>query len=216
MSFGWNEGSALILGLFVGFILEWIWDLYFKGAPSKELFALESLHQKLTNDLKESNQKRLKLEEQLLAQQLYAEKISAFDKIALERDSLKEELSKLEQKSSSDGIQKLENTTASSNGISSASTEEIVDLVKLKHDNELLKDQLAELSKGFREPLEKINGIGLVFQRKLWEGGVNTFQQLAGSTPESIRSIIKPEEWQRIEVDHWIKEANEFATGEKN
>ncbi len=62
-----------------------------------------------------------------------------------------------------------------------------------------------------RDRLQKIHGIGDVFTRRFNEAGVFTFAQLAALTPERAREIINPEEWQAIEPDQWISEANQFA-----
>jgi predicted flap endonuclease-1-like 5' DNA nuclease len=61
------------------------------------------------------------------------------------------------------------------------------------------------------DKLEDITGIGVIFARRLNEGGIYTFAQLAGQTPERLREIIKPESWQKIEPEKWIAEAREFA-----
>ena len=66
-----------------------------------------------------------------------------------------------------------------------------------------------------KEPLEKITGIGKVFESKLWDAGIHTFAQLAETPVETIRGIIKPENWQAIDPDLWIREAKEFAAGAK-
>lgn len=59
--------------------------------------------------------------------------------------------------------------------------------------------------------LEEINGIGIVFAKRLNEAGIYTFAQLAEQTPERLREVIKPEAWQKIEPEQWIAEAKGFA-----
>ncbi len=216
MSLSWSTWSALILGLFVGFLLEWIWDIYFRGAGNTQAQKVETERVALEKDLLASKGKQMKLEDQLKNSQLDLDRLASLDLVTTERDGLRDRVKNLEAKLASfkaDSSPDPEVRNAENNLPKSLVSNE---LSTLKTENELLRDQLNELSMGIREPLEKINGIGLVFQRKLWEAGVNTFQQLAESTPESVRSIIKPEEWQRIEVDHWIQEATEFARGDRN
>ncbi len=65
-----------------------------------------------------------------------------------------------------------------------------------------------------RDPLEKINGIGPVYKRRLYEAGVYTFQQLAALSPEQIREIIQPKSWQKIEPESWIQQARELAAAQ--
>ncbi len=61
------------------------------------------------------------------------------------------------------------------------------------------------------DDLEAINGIGAVFAAKLNAAGIVNFEQLAATSPERIRDIINPEEWQKIEPEAWVSEAAEFA-----
>ena len=64
--------------------------------------------------------------------------------------------------------------------------------------------------------LVDINGIGIVFAKRLNQAGIYTFAQLAESTPERIKEIINPEEWQKIEPESWIAQANELAAKKSN
>jgi predicted flap endonuclease-1-like 5' DNA nuclease len=61
------------------------------------------------------------------------------------------------------------------------------------------------------DSLEDINGIGIVFAKRLNEVGIYTFAQLAEQTPERLQEIIKPESWQKIEPEKWIVEARDLA-----
>ena len=67
-----------------------------------------------------------------------------------------------------------------------------------------------------REPLEKIEGIGQVYQTKLYDAGITTFAQLAASSPSRITEIIEPQNWQQIDVMKWRREAALYASGEKS
>lgn len=64
-----------------------------------------------------------------------------------------------------------------------------------------------------KDPLEKILGIGKVFEKKLWDAGILTFSDLAAADPDRLREIINPESWQKIEPDEWIAEARKRAGG---
>ncbi|NNJ11542.1 hypothetical protein EKD04_014490 [Chloroflexales bacterium ZM16-3] len=64
---------------------------------------------------------------------------------------------------------------------------------------------------GRRDPLIDINEIGLVYEQRLFDAGVFTFEQLAGMAPEDVRSIISPESWQNISPEDWVAEAKLFA-----
>jgi len=68
-------------------------------------------------------------------------------------------------------------------------------------------------ARGKREPLEKIQGIGPVYQKRLWEAGILTFAQLAALEPQEVLRIIRPHPWQRVDVAAWIREAALRARG---
>ncbi len=77
-----------------------------------------------------------------------------------------------------------------------------------------LRRQIAELSAKVatrKDRLEMVKGIGAVFAKKLNDAGISTFEQLAQQTPERIREIIQPQEWQKVEPEVWIEQAKSFA-----
>lgn len=63
-----------------------------------------------------------------------------------------------------------------------------------------------------RDPLQSIEGIGPVYQAKLWEAGVHRFSDLANLTAQQVVEIIQPKEWQHIDADSWIDEAKHIAS----
>jgi predicted flap endonuclease-1-like 5' DNA nuclease len=66
-----------------------------------------------------------------------------------------------------------------------------------------------------KDPLEKIEGIGQVYQTKLYEAGIRTFAQLAAASPSRITEIVEPQNWQTIDIMKWRREAALYAAGEK-
>jgi predicted flap endonuclease-1-like 5' DNA nuclease len=62
-----------------------------------------------------------------------------------------------------------------------------------------------------RDPLIDINGVGPVYEQRLLNAGVTTFQQLAGMSAAEIRAIINPEDWQNVDLESWIAEAKTLA-----
>lgn len=77
----------------------------------------------------------------------------------------------------------------------------------------LKKQQAPKSTDGSQDDLELIDGIGPVFEAKLYEAGIKTFAQLSTQDPETLRSIIKPQKWQKIEPEKWIAEAATRAQG---
>lgn len=76
----------------------------------------------------------------------------------------------------------------------------------------LLRDiEIPQPSERRRDPLIDINGIGPAYERKLFDAGVYTFEDLTALTPEQVRAIISPQRWQEIDPAAWIAEARQLA-----
>jgi 1,4-alpha-glucan branching enzyme len=56
-----------------------------------------------------------------------------------------------------------------------------------------------------------VKGIGPVYERRLNQVGIFTCAQLAELTPQRVREIIAPKEWQKIKPEAWIAEARQIA-----
>lgn len=61
------------------------------------------------------------------------------------------------------------------------------------------------------DELTAIKGIGRIYQWKLRDGGINSYAQLAQTTPERIREILDVPAWRRIDPDGWIEQAKALA-----
>ncbi|MDH7486950.1 MAG: DUF4332 domain-containing protein [Anaerolineae bacterium] len=61
------------------------------------------------------------------------------------------------------------------------------------------------------DDLSQIKGIGEVFEQKLYQAGIMTFADLAARTPEELKAIIQPEEWQALDFADWIAQARARA-----
>lgn len=62
-----------------------------------------------------------------------------------------------------------------------------------------------------RDPLIDISGVGPVYEQRLFDAGVTSFEQLGALTPAELRAIIRPAAWQLFEPERWIAEARELA-----
>lgn len=61
------------------------------------------------------------------------------------------------------------------------------------------------------DELAAIKGIGRIYQWKLRDGGINSYAQLAQTTPERIREILDVPAWRKIEPESWIEQAKALA-----
>lgn len=61
------------------------------------------------------------------------------------------------------------------------------------------------------DELADIKGIGRIYQWKLRDGGINSYAQLAQTTPERIREILDVPAWRKVEPESWIEQAKVLA-----
>ena len=90
-------------------------------------------------------------------------------------------------------------------------------LTALEGENKELRlelDQQPKVVVKEKDRLEKIKGVGPVFANRFNEAGIYTFAELATVTPEQAHDIIKPQEWQAIDPENWITEAQNLASAE--
>jgi predicted flap endonuclease-1-like 5' DNA nuclease len=61
------------------------------------------------------------------------------------------------------------------------------------------------------DDLQRIKGIGPAFSERLNEAGIHTFRELASSSPERIKQIVRAEEWQDVDIETWLRMARHLA-----
>ena len=66
-----------------------------------------------------------------------------------------------------------------------------------------------------REHLQDIYGIGPVYQKRLKDAGITTFEQLADANPKELIQIMKIEDWQAADPNSWVSQARDFADRRK-
>jgi len=70
---------------------------------------------------------------------------------------------------------------------------------------------LTEARQPRRDDLEQIDGIGRVYEQKLFDAGINTFAQLAVTPVARLKEIIQPATWQNIDFESWLEQARKCA-----
>ena len=91
-----------------------------------------------------------------------------------------------------------------------AARQEIVEL--RRQLNEHAAEQLASpVGVGAADDLARVNGIGRVYAERLNAAGIFTFAELAQASPEQLREIIQPADWQAVDFDSWIEQAATLA-----
>jgi NADH-quinone oxidoreductase subunit E len=61
------------------------------------------------------------------------------------------------------------------------------------------------------DELTAIRGIGRIYQWKLRDGGISSYEQLARATPEQLREILEVPDWRKFEPESWIEQAKVLA-----
>jgi predicted flap endonuclease-1-like 5' DNA nuclease len=62
-----------------------------------------------------------------------------------------------------------------------------------------------------RDPLIDINGIGPVYEQRLFDAGIYTFAELAAQSPARLREIVGAKSWQETDAEAWIAQARQMA-----
>jgi len=221
---------TLIVGFIIGFIAEWILFDYFwyrrhegNGAQTGDSSTTEltKLKTELSN-LKVTHESLLsqhvdtkdKLDSALSA--VKAKGTSELDALKAKHDALLAEHEALKaQASATAGGSELDQLQARHDALMTHADQLAALVDQHKAENDQLKAQLVSGAADVLDPLVDIDGIGKVFEKRLQDAGVKTFAQLGQMTPDQIREIIKPENWQKIEPEKWIEEAKSFASGAK-
>jgi predicted flap endonuclease-1-like 5' DNA nuclease len=116
---------------------------------------------------------------------------------------------KMQLRSSQEEIAALKAGTGAGNHAVAISSDHDAEIARLKAEIAAL--MLSPRAPAERDHLEKIDGIGDVYEHRLNSAGVWTFAQLSNMNVDSILNLVQPEAWQKIEPDKWILEAAERA-----
>jgi predicted flap endonuclease-1-like 5' DNA nuclease len=77
-----------------------------------------------------------------------------------------------------------------------------------------LHDEFENYQRTHPDDLTVIKGVGPVYQWKLRDAGVNTYQQLATSDAGQLRRMLDIKDWQRVNVESWVEQARDWAQRE--
>ena len=111
-----------------------------------------------------------------------------------------------------------------------ASSEALADFLRQRDERvHELRDQVASMDAqvdqlraefdGYRQThpddLTVVKGVGPVYQWKLRDAGVHTYQDLAESDAAQLRRMLDIKEWQRVNIESWIAQARDWAEREQ-
>lgn len=76
---------------------------------------------------------------------------------------------------------------------------------------EALRAEFEAYQRSHPDDLTVIKGIGPVYQRKLRDLGIGSYQQLAQVDSEHLRRLLDVKRWQRVEIESWVAQARDWA-----
>ncbi|GAB4445430.1 MAG: hypothetical protein OHK0015_47680 [Chloroflexi bacterium OHK40] len=216
----------LTLGALIGFVLEWIWDwVWFRGrrrAVSVEvdstIATLQRERDRYAADLKACGDQRATLERDL----------SVARGQLTELDGLRARLAELQAENTR---LRAELDAARANGVPLGGVPEQIlaanavggnddsaQVASLREYNLAMYDELeasrralARFSGGRGDPLIDIDGVGPVYQQKLYDAGIVTFEQVAAMHPERLRAVVAPNATFELDTARWIAHARQLA-----
>lgn len=74
-----------------------------------------------------------------------------------------------------------------------------------------LGDEFEAYQRMHPDNLTVIKGIGSVYQWRLRDVGINTYEQLAEADPARLRRMLSVRGWQRANVESWVEQARDWA-----
>ena len=86
-----------------------------------------------------------------------------------------------------------------------------VDIVAVKADALKLAEETDTVGRYWDgtppDDFEKLEGIGEVYERRLYDAGICTFRALAGVSAERLQEICQAPDWRRPDYASWIAQA---------
>lgn len=214
----------LTLGALIGFVAAWVWDwLWFRArrqAVSTEVetqvVGLTGERDKLAVDLRACGDRRAALEGELAAAQ---GRLGELDGYRARVGELEAENARLQAELDAARLGGVTLGAAAGQSLAAREVGGNDMVVALREYNVSLHDEidatrlaLARFSGGQGDPLIDIDGIGPVYQKKLYDAGVVTFGQVAAMHPERLRSIVAPNAVFELETESWSEQARRMAS----
>jgi len=75
-----------------------------------------------------------------------------------------------------------------------------------------INERFITYMKSHPDDLTVIKGVGAVYQWKLRDVGVHSYHDLAEADAEHLRRVLDIKNWQRTDIESWIKQARDWAT----
>ena len=81
------------------------------------------------------------------------------------------------------------------------------DVEKQRAEYDDLESRFEQYVATHPEDLTAIRGIGRIYQWKLRDAGISSYEHLANTTPERLREILEIPAWRKFDPESWIEQA---------
>jgi predicted flap endonuclease-1-like 5' DNA nuclease len=231
----------LTLGALIGFVAAWIWDwLWFRARRrvvstevDTRVTSLQGERDRLAADLRACGDSRAALEGELATARAqladgdrYRVRVGELEPLVGQVDGLRADNARL--------LAELEAARASGASLGGAGVElgdagqslavradggqDENTITSLREYNLAMHDELEasrrallRLSGGKGDPLIDIDGIGPVYQQKLYDAGIVSFEQVAAMRPERLRSLVAQDAAFDLGTESWVEQARRLA-----
>lgn len=174
-------GIAFVAGIAIGWLIEWLIDWQYWRRGVADFYATES---RLRSELASSEEKERASEEQL--RQVQSDLASA--RAQLQAARVRE--AELQRRLQTATAQPASEATPAKDAASAT----------------------ARLSAETRsDDLKRITGVGPIYEQRMHDAGVHTFEQLARASTDELEEIIQPPAWVHIDFSEWRQQAHELA-----
>ncbi len=222
MSLNLNPWFALLLGILIGWVLEWLFELWFfrrrRLECQRRLANIEAQLRARDEELRREQAKVRLLEDQLATSRAAAAAASAAVTVAapevkaelpaveVEAPEVKAELPAVEVA--------VPEVKAELPAVEVETPEVEVELPAVEVEAPEVKAELPAVEIEAPDDLLLIQGIGSVYAAKLRAAGITTFAQLADTDSARLAAIIQAPSWRKVDYEAWREQARLAAAGD--
>jgi predicted flap endonuclease-1-like 5' DNA nuclease/uncharacterized small protein (DUF1192 family) len=224
----------LCLGALIGFVAAWIWDwFWFRGRRQmvsvdveRQVATLTGERDRMAAELKACGDRRVALESDLSSARGQLGELEGVRARLGELEPLPARAAELSAENARlraelDAANSAATTlggAAQTLGVKEVGAPDDDLLVSLREYNVAMHDELeasrrtlTRFAAGRGDPLIDIDGIGPVYQQKLYNAGVVSFEQIAAMHPERLRTLVAPNAAFELNTVAWIEEARRLS-----
>lgn len=216
---------GIFIGLLSGWLIEWLIDIFFwrrprkTGSESAEFARLQQGHAQLSAEVQKlQGERRQAVEDAAAARTALSDctdkqtqMTAEFEQLWSDNTNLRASIEAVEAENERLTAQLNAFRAAGTVAVAATTADTLIHTPPADTAPERPAPTPAADAPGQKDPLVDINGIGPVYQKRLYAAGITTFAQLAALSPDHLREIVQAQDWQNIAAEDWIAEARILA-----